>query len=171
MLKEIELYLTNNYYFLLKISKKYTKNDEWATELLHEIIIQLYDKKEYKLNLDDESIKSYIIRMLMVNWCFPSSPFYRKFKKHNLTHVQLNEAIHLTHEETELDNHKLLDIIENEWTHVDWFNKLIFEKYMVMGSLKKVATDTTIPLTSIKRYVDTTKKLIKHNTFKRFENE
>jgi hypothetical protein len=65
---EIEQYINNNYYVLLSIAKKYTKNDDWAHELLHEVILQLYDKKELKLQLDDNSIKYYIIRMLMVNW-------------------------------------------------------------------------------------------------------
>lgn len=171
MLKEIEIYLTKNYYTLLKISKKYTKDDDWSYELLHEVILQLYDKKELNIKLDDNSIKYYIIRMLMVNWCYPSSPFYRKYKKQTLTHVQLNEALHLTNDELDTDNHRLLDIIEDEWTHVDWFNKIIFNKWILLGSLKKVAVDTTIPINSIKRYVNTTKTLIKHNTFKRFENE
>jgi hypothetical protein len=38
---------------------------------------------------------------------------------------------------------------------------------MVLGSLKKVSTDTKIPLTSIARYVRETKQVIKHNTFKK----
>ena len=78
---EIEQYITNNYYQLLAIAKKYTKNDDWAYELLHEVLLQLYEKKELKLQLDDNSIKYYIIRMLMVNWCYESSPFYKKHKK------------------------------------------------------------------------------------------
>lgn len=168
---EIEKYITNNYYVLLAISKKYTKNDDWASELLHEVILQLYDKKELKLQLDDNSIKYYIIRMLMVNWCYESSPFYKKHKKNNFTTVELNDAIQVLNQESELDSHKFIEIMEEEFGEVNWFNKIIFEKYMVLGSLKKVSIDTTISIPSIGRYVRETKEQVKHNTFKRYNNE
>jgi hypothetical protein len=57
--------------------------------------------------------------------------------------------------------------MEEEWAELDWFRKKIFEKYMVMGSLKRVSKDTTIPLTSVARYVNTAKEDIKHNIFKK----
>lgn len=169
---EIEVYITKNYYELLKICKKYTKNDDWASELLHDIILQLYDKGEIKLkSLDDNSIKYYIVRIIMMSWCYPNSPFYKKYKKDTNNFVELKEAMHMVSEEYELDRHKLIDIIENEWSELDWFNKIIFEKYMVMGSLKKVSQDTTIPLTSIADYVRNTKQSIRKNTIYRFNNE
>lgn len=172
MRNEIEGYITRNYYELLKICKKYTKNDDWASELLHDIILQLYDKEDIKLkSLDDKSIKYYIVRIITINWCYPTSPFYKKYKKDNNNLVELNEAMLMVTDEFELDKHKLMDIIENEWTELDWFNKIIFEKYMVMGSLKKVSQDTTIPLTSIADYVRNTKQTIKKNTIQRFNNE
>lgn len=167
---EIERYITKNYYELIKIAKKYTKNDDWSYELLHEVILQLFDKEEIKVKLDDESIKYYIIRALMVNWCLPSSPFYRKYKKIDDMTVDIGEVLNIATEETELENHQLLEIIENEWIETDWFNKIIFQKYMVLGSLKKVSVDTSIPLTSIARYVKETKNNIKLNTFKKFNN-
>lgn len=168
---EVEQYITNNYYLLLNISKKYTKDDEWATELLHEVILQLYDKKEMKLQLDDESIKAYIIRCLMVNWCYPSSPFFKKFKNTRYTHVELKEAIHIMNQESEVDSHRFMEIMEEEFAEVNWFNKIIFEKYMVLGSLKKVSVDTKITLPSIGRYVKETKTQVKEKTIIRYENE
>jgi hypothetical protein len=64
--------------------------------------------------------------------------------------------------------HEIMDIMEMEWSEQSWFNKVIFTKYLALGSLKKVSVDTTIPLTSIKRYIDNTKDTIKQNTFKKF---
>jgi len=168
---EINNYITKNYYFLLSIAKKYTKNDDWSYELLHEVILQLYDKKEIKLQLDDNSIKYYIIKMLMVNWCYPSSPFYKKHKKDNITTVELNDAIQVMNQESEMDSHKFMEIMEEEFGDLNWFNKVIFEKYMVLGSLKKVAVDTSISLPSIGRYVKETRTQVKYNTFKRYNNE
>jgi hypothetical protein len=54
---------------------------------------------------------------------------------------------------------------------VNWFNKVIFEKYMVLGSLKKVAIDTKISLPSIGRYIKDTRTQVKLSTFKRYNNE
>ena len=168
---EIENYISKNYYKLLIIAKKYTKDDDWASELLHEVILQLYDKKELNLKLDDESIKSYIIRIIMVNWCYPSSPFYIKYKKQQLNMVELTEAIELWNQDSEVDRHKFLDIMEEEFSDINWFNKIIFEKYMMLGSLKKVSVNTNISLPSIGRYVKDTKNQVKLNTFKRYNNE
>jgi hypothetical protein len=168
---EIEKYITNNYYLLLSLAKKYTKNDDWSYELLHEVILQLYDKKEINVKLQDKDIKYYILKCLMVNWCYPSSPFYKKHKKDNLTTVELNDAIQVMNQESEMDSHKFMEIMEEEFGEVNWFNKVIFEKYMVLGSLKKVSIDTTITLPSIGRYVKETRSQVKYNTFKRFNNE
>lgn len=167
---ELDNYISRHYYTLLSISFKYTKNNDWASELLHEVILQLYNKNELKLKLDDNSIKYYIIRMLMVNWCFPSSPFYIKYKKHNYTHVDLKEAMIITNDET-TDDHNFMDILEQEFSDTFWFSKILFEKWILLGSLKKVSEDTKIPLTSVKRYIKETKTEIKLNVLNRFDNE
>ena len=109
--------------------------------------------------------------MLMVNWCYPSSPFYQKHKKSNLSTVELNDAIHIMNKESEMDSHRFMEIMEQEFGDLNWFNKVIFEKYMVLGSLKKVSVDTSISLPSIGRYVKETRTQVKHNTFKRYNNE
>jgi hypothetical protein len=171
MIKEIENYITKQYYFLLSVAKKYTKNDDWASELLHEVVLQLYDRKTINVKLDDESIKSYIIRALMINWCYPTSPFYIKYKKHNLTHTDITQVIEMAQIDTEIDNHKFMDILEEEFGNLYWFNKLLMEKYFVLGSLKKVSVDTKIPLPSIGRYIKETKFQVKEKTLIRFNKE
>lgn len=170
MKSELDNYISRHYYTLLAVSFKYTKNNDWASELLHEVLLQLYNKENLKLKLDDNSIKYYIIRMLMVNWCYPSSPFYIKYKKQNHTHVDLKEAMLILDEE-DANDHNFMDILEQEFSDANWFNKIIFEKWILLGSLKKVSMDTKIPLTSIKRYVKDTKTEIKLNVIKRYENE
>ena len=168
---EIEQYIQREYYKLVIICKKYTKTDDWAHELLHEVILQLYEKKELNLKLDDVSIKSYLIRMIMVNWCYPSSPFFIKYKKPELSQVEITESIQLMQNETEMEQHRFMDIMEQEFSDLNWFNKLIFEKYLTLGSLKKVANDTTVSLPSIGRYVKETKRQVIINTLNRYNNE
>jgi len=58
MNKKIECYITRNYYELFNIAKKITKKHNLTQDLLHEVIIQLYDKDKIILtNYDDNSIK------------------------------------------------------------------------------------------------------------------
>ena len=85
--------------------------------------------------------------------------------------VELTEAIELWNQDSEVDRHKFLDIMEEEFSDINWFNKIIFEKYMMLGSLKKVSVNTNISLPSIGRYVKDTKNQVKLNTFKRYNNE
>lgn len=172
MTPEINDYITRNYYELLKICNKITKNDTWAGDLLNDVLLQLYEKKEINLKkLDDNNIKYYIVKCLTINWHSKTSPFYRKVKKESTLYNELFEVMDKAVEDDIFNTHKLLDIMEMEWTEVNWFNKIIFTKYLTMGSLKKVSVDTTIPLTSIARYVNETKATVKHNTFKRFNDE
>lgn len=172
MKPEIENYITKNYYELLKITNKITKNNDWSGDLLNDVILQLYDKNEIKLkSLDDNSIKYYIVSILKINWQSKTSPFFRKIRRESTMYLDLFEAMDYEDTDNTNDIHQMMDIIEMEWSEMDWFNKLIFEKYMVLGSLKKVAVDTTIPLTSIADYVRNTKKVIKQNTLNKLKDE
>lgn len=168
---EIETYITKNYYELLNICNKITKNDSFAGDLLNDVLLQLYDKEEIKLSkLDDNSIKYYIIRCLTINWYSKTSPFYRKVRRESTLFNELFEVNNLIDDDSIFSNHDIYEIIETEFTELNWFHKIIFNKYLTLGSLKKVSTDTRIPLTSIARYVKETKQTIKQNTFRKLNN-
>lgn len=167
---EIEQYIAKNYYELLNICNKITKYDSFAGDLLNNVIVQLYDKKEINLNkLDDNSIKYYIVKCLTINWYSKTSPFYRKVRMESTLYNELFDVTNLIDTDDVFKEHHILEIIETEFTEMNWFHKIIFEKYMVLGSLKKVSTDTKIPLTSIARYVKETKQVIKQNTFRKLD--
>lgn len=168
MKPEINNYITKNYYELLNICNKITKKNTLAGDLLNDVILQLYDRKEIKLkSLQENDIKYYIIKCLTINWYSKTSPFFRKVRRESTLYNELFEVTNLIDNDEVFKEHHILEIIETEFTEMDWFHKIIFEKYMVLGSLKKVSTDTKIPLTSIQRYVNETKQVIKHNTFKK----
>lgn len=167
---EIEQYITKNYYELLNICNKITKNDTFAGDLLNDVILQLYDRDNIRLNkLDDNSIKYYIIKCLTINWYSKTSPFYRKVRRESSLYNELFDVPNLIDTDDVFKEHHILEIIETEFTEMNWFHKIIFEKYMILGSLKKVSTDTKIPLTSIARYVRETKQVIKLNTFRKLD--
>lgn len=168
---EIETYITKNYYELLGICNKITKNDFFAGDLLNDVILQLYDKEEIKLNkLDDKNIKYYIIKCLTINWYSKNSPFYRKIRKESMLYNELFDVTNLVDNDDIFSEHHMREIMETEYTEINWFHKIIFEKYLTLGSLKKVSVDTRIPLTSIARYVRETKETIKQNTFRKLNN-
>jgi len=167
---EIERYITKHYYELLEICHKITKHDTFAGDLLNDVLVQLYDKKEINLSkLDDNSIKYYIIRCLTINWYSKTSPFYRKVRRESTLYNELFEMSNLIDNEDIINEHHMMEIVETEFTEMNWFHKIIFEKYLTLGSLKKVSVDTRIPLTSIARYVKETKTTIRQNTFRKLD--
>lgn len=171
MKPEINNYIAKNYYELLEICNKITKKNTLAGDLLNDVILQLYDRKEIKLNnLEDNSIKYYIIKCLTINWYSKSSPFYRKVRRESALYNELFEVANLIDNEDIFTEHHMMEIVETEFTEINWFHKIIFNKYLTLGSLKKVSVDTRIPLTSIARYVNETKTTIKQNTFKKLNN-
>jgi hypothetical protein len=54
---------------------------------------------------------------------------------------------------------------------LDWFRKAILNHYLVLNSLKAVSKKTTIPLTSISRYIKEGKEQIKTNVLKRLNED
>jgi len=167
---EIERYITKNYYELLNICNKITKHDTFAGDLLNDVILQLYDRDNINLNkLDDNSIKYYIVKCLTINWYSKTSPFYRKVRRESTLYNELFDIANLIDSDDVFKEHHILDIIETEFTEMNWFHKIIFEKYLTLGSLKKVSVDTRIPLTSIARYVKETKTNIRQNTFRKLD--
>jgi len=172
MCKEIELYITKYYYDLLKICKKYTNNDifskqngeEWAYELLHEVILQLYNQKEYTGKTDDKSIRYYIVRIIMVNWCYPSSPFYRKFKKQMYLKVDIKSVDIQVEEQMAFETEELYQLLEENYADLDWFKKSILDMYLSLNSsMKAVSRKTNIPIQSISRYIKDIRTEVKAN--------
>jgi hypothetical protein len=161
---KVEEYIKNNYYILLNISKKITKGNELHQELLHEVIVQLYEKKVINLKeYDDDSIRYYITAVLRINWYSRTSPFYYRIRKERATYTELTFDMSYETEQESFEKQELYDILEKEFTELDWFRKSLMEMYLTLGSLKKVSQKTTIPLSSISRYIKESKEQIKTN--------
>ena len=165
MNKHIEQYITNNYYELLKIAKKITKGHQLSQELLHEVIMQLYDKKNIVLQeYNDDQIKYYIVSIIRINWHSQTSPFYYKIRKETAKYVNIDDQFDLTDEnQMDFEKEELLVILEQSWADLNWFHKSLFEMYLTLGSMKKVSKQTRIPVSSISRYLKESKELIKLN--------
>lgn len=164
MNKKIECYITRNYYELFNIAKKITKNHNLTQDLLHEVIIQLYDKDKIILtNYDDNSIKYYIVAIMRINWHSNTSPFYYKVRREFKMYSDLTEVLSMADDQENFEKQIIFDILEQEWCELDWFKKSLFEMYMTLGSMKKVSKKTTIPISSISNYLKESRNQIKNN--------
>lgn len=154
MNKQIECFITRNYYQLLSISKKITKNHQLSNDLLHEVLLQLYDKENIVLrSYDDNSIKYYITAIMRINFYSKTSPFYYRIRKESLKYSDISEYTNLGYEQENFEIQNIFDILEESFSELNWFHKSLMEMYLTLGSMKKVSLKTNIPITSISRYI------------------
>ena len=167
MQPEIECFIINEYYHLLAICKKYTKNDDWASELLHEVLLQIYEKKEINVVLDWDNINRYIIHIITINWCSKKSPFYMKIKKFSMNDIQITEALHLATEEYNIDDDTLIELMEQEYGDLDLAEKIHFQTYLLTGTLRQTAEQYNSTTSKVWHNHNSTKQTIKNNIFKK----
>jgi RNA polymerase sigma factor (sigma-70 family) len=163
--KRIECFITRNYYLLLKIAKKITKKDEETSrELLHEVFLQLYSREEIKLrDYNDDSIKYYITSIMRVNYYSQTSPYYYRIRKERCLYSDLTEVMSMTQEQESFETEELYQLLEENYAELHWFHKSLLDMYLTLNSLKAVSKKTTIPLTSISRYIKEGKDTIRTN--------
>ncbi len=172
MNKQVESYLTRKYYELKTIAKNMTKDEDLAHDLLHEVIIQLYDKQEIILrSYDDNSIKYYITSILRTNFYSKTSPFYYRIRKERVMYVDISECYNMEAEQQNYENQLIFDILETSYAELNWFEKSILDLYLLLGSMKKVSQHSNIPISSISRYINEAKNTIKRDVNKTLYDE
>lgn len=171
MNQSVETYITNNYYKLLQISKRITKGHELSQDLLHEVILQLYNKKEIILNnYDDDNICYYVTSILRINWNSKTSPFYYRMRKESLNYQPLSDIFEYEDEQLKWEKEILLQALEISYSELDFWRKGMIELYLVLGSVNKVSKFTGIPKSSIIKYVKQSKEQLKNNTLERIKD-
>lgn len=167
MNKTIEEYITKNYYNLLTIAKRICKtNTDIHQELLHEVILQLYDKDRINLkSYDDNSIKYYITAVMRINYYSKTSPFYYKIRRERiLMNVDLSTCYDLSAEQESFESEELFELLEQNYSELDWFRKSLMDMYLTLNrSMAAVSRKTTIPIQSISRYIKEAREQVKTN--------
>lgn len=166
MRKEVELYLTKNYYQLLTIANNLTKKDQLSQDLLHEVILQLYDKNDIILDkYDDNTIKYYITAIMRINYFSKTSPFFYRIKRERMImNVDINTCWDMSYEQEEFETEELYQLLEMEYCELNWFKKSLLDMYLSLNSsMKAVSRKTNIPIQSISRYIKETRKEVKTN--------
>ena len=172
MNKQVESYLTRKYYELKTIANNMTKNEDLAHDLLHECIIQLYDKQDIVLkSYDDNSIKYYITSILRTNFYSKTSPFYYRIRKERMMYVDITECYNIEEEQRDFELQLLYDILEISYAELNFQQKSLLDLYLILGSMKKVSQNTNIPITSISRYIKQAKETIKRDINKTLYDE
>lgn len=167
----IEGYITRNYYRLLQITKRITKGHELSQDLFHEVILQLYSKKEINLhNYDDDTIRYYITSVLRINWMSTTSPFYYKIRKESSRYQPLTDIFEYEDEQMNWEKEILLQSLEISYSELDFWRKGMIELYLVLGSVNKVSKHTGIPKSSIIKYVKESREQLKDNTLQRLKD-
>ena len=173
MRKEIESYLTREYYQLLKIAKKLTKGDQLSQDLLHEVIIQLYDKNDIVLkSYDDNSIKYYITAVMRINYYSKTSPFFYRIKRERtLMTVDVTTCWDMSYEQESFETEELYQLLEEEYCELNWFKKSLLDMYLTLNSsMKAVSRKTNRPIQSISRYIKETRLEVKTNIINKLNN-
>jgi hypothetical protein len=170
MIKEIEDYITKNYYVLLNIAQKMTKQDPLTQDLLHECILQLYDKEVITLkNYSDDSIKYYIVAVMRINYFSKTSPFhYRIRRERQVMNVDVATCWDLSYEQEEFETEMIYQLLELNYAELDWFKKSLLDMYLSLNrSMNAVSRKTNIPKTSISRYINEIRKTVKEDIIKK----
>jgi DNA-directed RNA polymerase specialized sigma24 family protein len=174
MNKEIQCFLNRNYYQLLTISKKITKNDQLSQDLLHECLLQVLEKENIVLkSYDDNSIKYYITAIMRINYYSKTSPFYYKIKRERiLMTVDINSCWDMSYEQEEFESEQLLQLLELNYAELDFFKKSLLDMYLTLNSsMKAVSRKTRIPISSISRYIKEIRLEVKTKILNSLNNE
>lgn len=166
MNEKVESFITHNYYLLLRISKKITKGHELSQDLLHECIVQLYNKEKIILNnYTDDIIKYYITSIMRINWNSVTSPFYYRMRKESSKYQPIQDIFEYEDEhQLNWEKEMLYQSLEQSYSELDFWSKSMMDLYLVLGSVNKVSKYTNIPKSSIIKYVSQSKQKIKTNT-------
>lgn len=173
MIKEIENYLAKNYYQLYNIASKMTKQDPLTKDLLHECILQLYDKEVITLkNYDDNTIKYYIVAIMRINYFSKTSPFhYRIRRERQMMSVDIATCWDLTEEQEKFESEQIYQLLEESYVELDWFKKSLLDLYLSLNrSMKAVSRKTNIPNQSISRYINEIRTQVKGNINQKLNN-
>jgi RNA polymerase sigma factor (sigma-70 family) len=173
MIKDIEDYIQKNYYHLYNIGMKMTKQDPLTRDLLHECIIQLYDKEVITLkSYDDNSIKYYIVAVMRINYFSKTSPFhYRIRRERQKMNVDVATCWDLSYEQEEFEQEQIYQLLELNYSELDWFKKSLLDLYLSLNrSMKAVSRKTNIPNQSISRYINEIRKQVKTDIINKINN-
>jgi hypothetical protein len=166
MNKDIETFLAKNYYLLENIAYKLTKGDPLTKDLLHECILQVLEKDKVVLHKnDDKTITYYFTAIMRINYFSKTSPFhYRIRRERQAMSVDIATCWDISYEQEEFETERIYQLLEENYAELDWFKKSLLDMYLSLNSsMNAVSRKTNIPKTSISRYINEIRKIVKED--------
>lgn len=151
-------WIKNNFNELKLICEKVSRLDD-VDDLL-QICIELFLLNKKVPNIPDKEKLFFFARIVKNNFYSKSSPYYRIYK-FDFNELKENDVIQEEYEESEITiewvKKQLKEIMKTEW----YFGRL-FELYLeVGGSVTKLSKQTGIPINSVSRDINRTRKKLK----------
>ncbi len=146
-----------------------TKQDQFAQELLHECILQIYNKGSVTLkSYDDNSIKYFIVAIMRVNYFSKTSPFhYRIRRERQIMNIDISNCYNIEAEQHNYETEEIYQLLELNYSELNWFHKSLLDLYLSLNSsMKAVSRKTTIPNQSVSRYIKEIRNIVKTNIIK-----
>jgi len=147
----------------LQLTIKITGGDDRASDLLHDVMIQLSDNTKYK-ELSPNDKKYFLVKSIQNQYYSNSSSFKRKYKKYSFVELEETfEKVDTIYEE-EPTMEWVKETLEEELKKNPdfWYNKGIFDLWIKHnGFIERIHKQTSIPRYSLKDTIKEVKKLIK----------
>jgi len=142
--KRLDKWVSTNYqWYLGEVKKNIAKGmmAEYADDLVHTIIFDLYRMKDEKMDqlLDDGKLRGYVLRGAALQIKSSTSPFYSKFRKYKMSArsgiVDSNNGNTYDQEYTmDVDPpEELMDCFERAQEQLHWYLKTIFNQKFKEG--------------------------------------
>lgn len=135
------------------------KDPDQQDDLYQSVVEQLLSKPKKINEIPDSQKMYYFIRVVKNNFNSNTSYYHKVYRKNQNFHTPLLEDI----TEGFIDEEYTETIPDMKWVHrqletFDWFDRDLFLLWLEMGTLTNVSKQTQIPLNSVGRYINKTKK-------------
>ena len=158
----------------MEVSRKLT-SDKYPDyeDLLHEVILELYNKEEGFINglILREECLYYIVRIMINQYHSSTSPFYAKYKRHYQIKKQYKEnyifnkrgGVEIENWEELKQMEERLNWIDKKCKNLNWFDVQIFKIYYLNGfSLTSMQMATKINRNTLGKSIRIVKKYLKN---------
>ena len=153
----------------IRACNQIAKDSYLADDLMHELILILYEYNEEKLILiwEQKRIKWFIISILLKMCHSNTSPFYAKIRKFGEKSDDSIDFDELEDEETKTtkeipDIFEILELTDEQLLKTeDGYAKSLLKMSVELGSVQKVSNATGIPYLSVWLSINNYKKKIK----------
>jgi hypothetical protein len=147
---------------LLEIALKICKNDQRTQDLVHDVMIQLFQNEKYN-SLPEKEKLYFFVKTITNQYYSKSSKFYRTYKRMNV--IEFDSQI-------DIEEYEYVDSPDIEWIKEElekekqinpdfWYNAGLFLLYVENKKIETLYKKTRIPKYSIRKTINEVKQFLK----------